>query len=190
MPEPDVESVVPSYERPEPITRVPTWEVPFPFKMPVSVVDPVPPLATDNCVPDQLPLLIVESVASEPSPETWPDGSDRFGKVVMPETDVEALRRLSKSVPKVVVYTPFVTVPAFPVIAPVMVFEKVLVPLKVLSFARSVEDAAVTVMFPVPSKDVPLIVRAVARAVAVAALPPIESDEVATSRNAEPAGLV
>ena len=46
IPEPDVERVVPSYTSPEPTTSVPTCEVPFPFKIPVSVVEPVPPLAT------------------------------------------------------------------------------------------------------------------------------------------------
>ena len=52
-----------------------------------------------------------------------------------------------------------------------MVLENVLVPLKVLLFARRVELAAVTVMLPVPSKDVPFMVRAFCNAVAVEALP-------------------
>ena len=47
-----------------------TCEVPFPFRSPVSVVEPVPPLATESWVPDQLPLLMLESVAKEPSPDT------------------------------------------------------------------------------------------------------------------------
>ncbi len=38
---------------------------------------------------------------------------------------------------------------------------KVLFPENVLAFARSVDDAAVMVMFAVPSKDVPLMVRGV-----------------------------
>ena len=71
--------------------------------MPESVVEPVPPFPTDNCVPDQLLLLMVESVASEPSPVTCVYGSVRFGKVVMPETEEDAERRLSKRPLKVVV---------------------------------------------------------------------------------------
>ena len=73
--------------------------------------------------------------------------------------------------PKVVVYTPFVTVPALPVIEPLIVLLKMLVPLNVLLFASKVEDAAVITMFPVPSKVTPLMVRPVWRAVAVEALP-------------------
>lgn len=38
--------------------------------------------------------------------------------------------------------------------------EKELRPVKELSFARRVDDAAVTVIFPEPSKETPLIVRA------------------------------
>ncbi len=49
--------------------------------------------------------------------------------------------------------------------------EKVLDPLKRLLSARSVEDAALSVMFAVPLKETPLIVRAFWRAVAVPALP-------------------
>ena len=45
----------------------------------------------------------MSQVASEPKPETWPDGSERLGSVVMPETEVVAERRLSKSPLKVVV---------------------------------------------------------------------------------------
>jgi hypothetical protein len=40
------ESVVPLYERPAPMRRVETAPVPFPFKIPVRVVEPVPPRAT------------------------------------------------------------------------------------------------------------------------------------------------
>lgn len=58
---------------------------------------------------------------------------------------------------KVVVYTPFVTVPALPDIEPVMVLEKVLLPEKVLLLARSVEEAAVMVMSAEPLKAVPLM---------------------------------
>jgi hypothetical protein len=67
-----------------------------------------------------------------------------------------------------------VAVPALPEIEPEMVFEKVLVPLKVLLLARRVEEAAVIVIFPVPSNEVPLMVRALRRAVAVPALPETE----------------
>src|SRR3989344_2936516 len=67
---------------------------------------------------------------------------------------------------------------------PVMREEKVFDPENVLESARSVVEA--TVMLAVPLKEMPLMVRAVSRAVAVAALPPMESEEVATSRRAEP----
>ena len=102
-------------------------------------------------------------------------GRERNGSVVILATEVVAARsvmkRASKRVLKVVVYTPFVTVPALPLIDPVMVEEKVLEPLKVLSLARRVEEAAVMVMLPVPSKETPLMVRAFCNAVAVEALP-------------------
>ncbi len=61
------------------------------------------------------------------------------------------------------------TVPALPVMEPVIVFEKMFVPEKVLSLARSVVEAIM--MLAVPSKVTPLIVRPVWRAVAVEALP-------------------
>ncbi len=64
---------------------------------------------------------------------------------------------VSKSPLKVVVYTPLVTVPALPEIEPVMVFPKVLLPEKVLSLARRVDDAAVMVMSAEPLKAVPLM---------------------------------
>ena len=57
-------------------------------------------------------------------------------------------------------------------------FENWLRPVHELLFARSVEEAAVIVMSDVPLNDVPLMFRAVWRAVAVPALPPIESEEV------------
>src|SRR5436853_44676 len=47
-------------------------------------------------------------------------------------------------------------------------------PVKLLLLERRVDEAAVIVMFPVPSKDVPLMVRAFRRAVAVPALPDTE----------------
>ncbi len=62
------------------------------------------------------------------------------------------------TVPVSVVYTPFVTVPALPLIDPVIVLEKVLFPEKVLLFARSVEEAALIVMLSPLAKVVPLMV--------------------------------
>jgi hypothetical protein len=59
-----------------------------------------------------------------------------------------------------------------------VMFWKKLVPEKVLVFARRVEDAAVTVMFAVPSKEVPLMVRGVWSAVAVPAFPEMEPEMV------------
>src|SRR3989344_2593733 len=67
-----------------------------------------------------------------------------------------------------------------------MVLENVLAPEKVLSLARSVEEAAVMVMSAVPLKEAPLMVRAVSSAVAVAALPPMERVLVAAKARAEP----
>ena len=64
-----------------------------------------------------------------------------------------------------------VTVAALPEIEPLMVEVKVFEPEKVFEFARSVEEAAVMVMFEVPSKLTPLMVRPVWSAVAVEALP-------------------
>src|SRR3990167_7296784 len=48
--------------------------------------------------------------------------------------------------------------------------ENVLSPVNVLLFARSVEEAAVMVIFAEPSKEVPLMLRAVARTVAAPAV--------------------
>ena len=59
--------------------------------------------------------------------------------------------------------------------------ENVFVPLQVLLLARRVEEAAVTVMFPEPSKEVPFIVTGEASFVAVPALPPMLSVEVETA---------
>ena len=56
----------------------------------------------------------------------------------------------------------------------VLVFPNVWSADQVLESARSVEDAAVTVMLPVPSNETPLIVRAFWSAVAVPALPETE----------------
>lgn len=64
---------------------------------------------------------------------------------------------VSKSPLKVVVYTPFVTVPALPVIEPVIVLEKTLLPEKVLLLARRVDEAAVMVMSAEPLKATPLM---------------------------------
>ena len=72
---------------------------------------------------------------------------------------------------------------------PVIVEEKVLDPEKVLESARSVEEAAVIVMFPVPSKETPLMFLAVWRAVAVEALPVIlvlSGDDVLIAYDAPP----
>ena len=87
----------------------------------------------------------------------------RLFRVVVPA------RFVSKRPAKVVVYTPFVTVPALPEIEPVMVDEKVLLPEKVLLLARSVEEAAVMVMSCEPSKAVPLMFLGVVRVFAVLA---------------------
>ena len=76
-------------------------------------------------------------------------------RVVVPARLVSNL--VSNSPLKVVVYTPFVTVPALPDIEPVMVLPKVLLPEKLLSLARSVEEAAVIVMSADPLKAVPLM---------------------------------
>ncbi len=51
-----------------------------------------------------------------------------------------------------------VAVPAFPAMEPVMVEEKVLEPEKVFASARSVDDAAVTMIEPPAFRVVPLIV--------------------------------
>ena len=133
----------------------------------------------ERAVPDQLLLLMVESVASEPRPETCPDGRERLGSVVMPEIDELAERRLSKRLLKVEVYTPPVTEPALPEIEPVMMFEKMFVPENVLLSPRSVEEAAVTVMSVEPSKGMPLMFLVAASLVAVPALPPMFMVEVA-----------
>lgn len=84
------------------------------------------------------------------------------------------MNRGSKSELKVVVYTPLVTVPALPVILPVIVCENVLFPEKRFESVRRVEEAAVMMMFPVPSKETPLMVRALCNALAVPALPETE----------------
>ena len=76
-------------------------------------------------------------------------------RVVVPARLVSNL--VSNSPLKVVVYTPLVTVPALPDIEPVMVLPKVLLPEKLLSLARSVEEAAVIVMSADPLKAVPLM---------------------------------
>jgi len=64
--EPPVDdSVVPVSERPEPITRLCTALVPLPIKIPVSVVDAVPPLATPS-VPVIWLVPIDEVATTEP----------------------------------------------------------------------------------------------------------------------------
>jgi hypothetical protein len=81
-----------------------------------------------------------------------------------------------------------VTVAALPVIEPTIGLLKVLVPLKVLEFASSVEEAAVMVMSAEPLKATLLMLREVVR---VAAEPPMEkeAEEVATSTSAVPAAF-
>jgi hypothetical protein len=93
----------------------------------------------------------------------------RLFRVVVPARLVS--NRVSKRPLKVVVYTPFVTVPALPEIEPVMRLENVLLPEKVLLSARAVEEAAVIVMFCEPSKAVPLIFLGVVSVAAEPALP-------------------
>ena len=108
MPEPLVESVVPSKVRPEPIARVRICDVPFPSKIPVSVVEPVPPFATvsavasvsapveekdevaeppkyatvaESCVEDAAPLKSIKEVVAD-----WPDaGWVKASYVARPE---------------------------------------------------------------------------------------------------------
>jgi hypothetical protein len=81
-----------------------------------------------------------------------------------------------------------VTVAALPLMEPWIVAEKVLVPLQVFVLARRV--VLETVMSAVPLKETPLMRCAVWSWVAVAALPPMESEEVATCAKAVPALLV
>ena len=81
---------------------------------------------------------------------------------VVPLNDTPLIRRAFWSA---------VAVPALPLMEPVIRDEKVFDPLKVFAFASSVEEAAVMVMFAVPSKVTPLMVRPVCNAVAVEALP-------------------
>ena len=67
MPEPLVESVVPSNVRPEPIASVLICDVPFPSKIPVSVVEPVPPFGTVSAVASvSAPVEEKEEVAEPP----------------------------------------------------------------------------------------------------------------------------
>jgi hypothetical protein len=66
---------------------------------------------------------------------------ERLESVVMLAIEEEAARRLSKRVPKVEVYTPFVTVAALPLIEPLMREENVFEPEKVFVSERRVEDA-------------------------------------------------
>ena len=61
-----------------------------------------------------------------------------------------------------------------PEIFPVIVLWKIFVPLHVLLFTSSVEDAALTVMSEVPLNDTPLMRRALCSASAVPAFPETE----------------
>ena len=85
-------------------------------------------------------------------------------EVVLP-TDVMTPERLAL----------VVTVAALPLMEPVMRLENVSLPENVLLSPRSVVEA--TTMLAVPLKETPLMVRAFWSAVAVPALPPMESDE-------------
>ena len=127
----------------------------------------------DEAVPEkkvvEVALVVVALVATR---SVRPRRTAILFKVVVPARLVSNL--VSNSPLKVEVYTPFVTVPAFPVMEPVMVLEKVLLPEKVLLLASKVEEAAVIVMSPEPLKEVPLMFRAVWRIVAVPAFPEIE----------------
>jgi CRISPR/Cas system-associated protein Cas7 (RAMP superfamily) len=77
-----------------------------------------------------------------PKSETWDLVRERLLSAVIPDTEEEAERRESNRLPKVVVYTPLVTVPEFPVIEAVIGLEKVLEPENVFESARRVEEAA------------------------------------------------
>src|SRR3990167_4491886 len=187
MPAPLVERVEPSKERPLPISRDLMAEEPLPTRMPPSgVEEAVPPLAiatmpvTFPAVPPMLRVLVETKVGAAVPPVA-------FARIVL----APAVAAYDVALPTEVM-TPemlalVVTVAALPETEPVMREEKVLAPEKVLESARSVVEA--TVMLAVPLKEMPLMVRAVSRAVAVAALPPMESVEVATCRSAEPSAL-
>lgn len=114
-------------------------------------------------------FVVVARVATR---SVTPLSTARLFRVVVAARSISNLA--SKSPLKVVVYTPFVTVPALPDIEPEMVFEKVLLPEKVLLLARRVDEAAVIVMSAEPLKAVPLMFLEVSRMVAVPALPEIE----------------
>ena len=61
------ESVFPSYVRPEPMRSDFTAPVPFPLRMPESVVEPVPPLLTETVeVEVTTPLAAESTPLSEP----------------------------------------------------------------------------------------------------------------------------
>ena len=66
MPSEGGESVVPSKESPEPMTSVDTCPVPFPRRIPVRVVLPVPPFATGKVpvtpVPRGSPVALVRTM--------------------------------------------------------------------------------------------------------------------------------
>ena len=196
--------------------------VPLPFRSPVSVVAPVPPLLTvsvpaESTPPDADTAPENEPILSEPSDATceyrFVDDAVVEKKLVVvalvavripnpltPENVLLFARRVDDAAVMVISAEPLnatplmfravlsvVAVDALPVRAPmtvvnhavlpemrvVVALAKVLRPVQVLSLARSVEEAAVITMFPVPSKVVPLMVRPVWSAVAVPALPEI-----------------
>ena len=66
IPDPLVESVVPTRVRPDPTVRLLMAPVPLPSKIPVSVVDPVPPFATPSVPPNEERERQVPPTAKQP----------------------------------------------------------------------------------------------------------------------------
>src|SRR5262245_21536091 len=167
---------------PKPVAMDPDVSAPTPVSdeavTPLARVEPVSvPAAAGTvmlAVPSKLTPLMVRAVWSAVAvpalPETEPEMVDE-------KVFVSAIVWLP------VVYTPFVTVPAWPLMPPEIVDDTVsplsvptlvsdeLVTLEARVVPVSVPAAAGTVMFDVPSKLTPLMVRAVWSAVAVPALP-------------------
>ncbi len=170
MPPPAAASVVPSKVSPEPTTTVETCDVPLPRRMPDKVVEPVPPFATGN-VP-VTPVVSGSPVAFVSVPDDGVPSAPPF-TTNEPAVPTFTPRAVATPVPK-----PEMPVESGSPVALVSVIEAgvpyALVPEKVLLSERSVEEAAVIVMFAVPLKETPLMVRAFWSAVAVPALPEIE----------------
>ena len=94
-------------------------------------------------------------------------------EVIAPSVALPATKTVAKRlVEDAVVEKKLVEVAA--VVVERVIKSKILIPLNKLLFARSVEEAAVIVIFCEPSNDVPLIVRAFWRSAAVPAFPVIE----------------